>query len=877
MGLFSCFAARPAPDSPREASLPVSSSMRVPPNMVGKVASGRSTAPAVAPTPAAQLPPAASTRKQVSLALPDPDDDIDVGPATRNHVDQTPKKTKPAALKATAAQAAADQDCDVAPPATDAGTFPAATSASIRRDAAAAASGSPSAEAPVSPLAGMNARVPSKVVRNLSAPVLTLADIAGLLGRFTGSGGDSDAAAVTAYLSAVLAGSKAQGAGLYEAARAQPEAGKVFAAAYRLAQVAGQVVPTGPCRDNGAVMAGLGQDVVRALDAAGKKGCVPPRETLADVAVRLDTCSHCLSVYAKEGWLLHLACNEAAKADLDRAHNAVVAALQAVAPGPSGLELPVGSSAGRPGAYLDMNRGLRRSLKTHGSGSVAAGLKAVGTDPLSPELTKLAALLGVSAAAVARELAALPADVPADVYYSRMVLSLQQQRTLFGSAAGADATASLVERYRPIFAHYDKAGKGYLEAAELRAVLGDLSEAGAGGAGPTGPELERAFALADQDGDGRVNPEEFARYYDALTFGHARKQLRLAMGLQAENDLKALFRDFASFGTRQQVEEMDSAHFAKLFRDCGLLGPDLTLTDIDLAFTAAKGKGERKLSFDAFLTALATCAERKGCGLEGLVRSILGSEGPLARATKADAVRLHDDKSTYTGVYAKGGPKVAEKAHDLAALLDRSDAGAKKTPVRASRAGPITIVDKPADKPPLHHTPPPAHAPGAHSQSMRLSMGPGGVPAASVSAGGAAPSANNAAAGGSSWKRRSTAGGSGSVTAPSTSTPLYESWLMWQQFGAGAVAGAPSRTVEMGPAQYVKLLRETGIISGKDFTAVQAELIYAKVKPQGCTKITYECFERALALIAAAKGTPREALEAAITASGGPLLTPCKH
>lgn len=133
------------------------------------------------------------------------------------------------------------------------------------------------------------------------------------------------------------------------------------------------------------------------------------------------------------------------------------------------------------------------------------------TDPLSPELTKLAALLGVPAPAVARELAALPADVPADVYYSRMVLSLQQQRNLFGSAAGADATASLVERYRPIFAHYDKAGRGFLEAAELRSVLGDLSEAGAAGAGPTGPELERAFALADQDGDGRVSPEEFAR------------------------------------------------------------------------------------------------------------------------------------------------------------------------------------------------------------------------------------------------------------------------------------------------------------------------------------------------------------------------------
>lgn len=65
-----------------------------------------------------------------------------------------------------------------------------------------------------------------------------------------------------------------------------------------------------------------------------------------------------------------------------------------------------------------------------------------------------------------------------------------------------------------------------------------------------------------------------------------------------------------------RVEEMDSAAFAKLFRDCGLLagkrdsatggssGPaaaasgdaqlQLTLRDIDLAFTRAKPRGGRK-------------------------------------------------------------------------------------------------------------------------------------------------------------------------------------------------------------------------------------------------------------------------------------------
>jgi hypothetical protein len=30
------------------------------------------------------------------------------------------------------------------------------------------------------------------------------------------------------------------------------------------------------------------------------------------------------------------------------------------------------------------------------------------------------------------------------------------------------------------------------------------------------------------------------------------------------------------------------------------------------------------------------------------------------KATKVDQVRLHDDKSTYTGVYAQGGPSTVD-------------------------------------------------------------------------------------------------------------------------------------------------------------------------------------------------------------------------
>ena len=42
---------------------------------------------------------------------------------------------------------------------------------------------------------------------------------------------------------------------------------------------------------------------------------------------------------------------------------------------------------------------------------------------------------------------------------------------------------------------------------------------------------------------------------------------------------------------------------------------------------------------------------------EKLVEQILLCTGPIYSGTKVSKVRLHDDKSTYTGVYSRGGPR----------------------------------------------------------------------------------------------------------------------------------------------------------------------------------------------------------------------------
>ena len=44
-----------------------------------------------------------------------------------------------------------------------------------------------------------------------------------------------------------------------------------------------------------------------------------------------------------------------------------------------------------------------------------------------------------------------------------------------------------------------------------------------------------------------------------------------------------------------------------------------------------------------------------------LAKKISKLKGPKFVGTKTKYIKLHDDKSLYTGVYAKGGPSIVDK------------------------------------------------------------------------------------------------------------------------------------------------------------------------------------------------------------------------
>jgi len=141
-----------------------------------------------------------------------------------------------------------------------------------------------------------------------------------------------------------------------------------------------------------------------------------------------------------------------------------------------------------------------------------------------------------------------------------------------------------------------------------------------------------------------------------------------------KNDIQTIFRAFTNGSP-----DMDGRQFAKLAKDCKLIDKKLTATDVDLIFAKIKDKAARKINFAQFDNGLDHFAHKKGMTKNDIIGQIESTGGPTFQGTKADYVKFHDDKSTYTGVYAKGGPTNVDIGRgpmisDISQLCDRTSA-----------------------------------------------------------------------------------------------------------------------------------------------------------------------------------------------------------
>ncbi|CAE7554473.1 TTN [Symbiodinium necroappetens] len=109
--------------------------------------------------------------------------------------------------------------------------------------------------------------------------------------------------------------------------------------------------------------------------------------------------------------------------------------------------------------------------------------------------------------------------------------------------------------------------------------------------------------------------------------------------------------------------EIDGRSFTKLCKDCSLVDRIFSSTDADLIFAKVVPKGQRRITIAEFEKALGLIAERRGCSQEDVMQRVADGAGPALEGTKAEAVRFHDDKTTYTGTHARGGPESVPKGY----------------------------------------------------------------------------------------------------------------------------------------------------------------------------------------------------------------------
>lgn len=114
---------------------------------------------------------------------------------------------------------------------------------------------------------------------------------------------------------------------------------------------------------------------------------------------------------------------------------------------------------------------------------------------------------------------------------------------------------------------------------------------------------------------------------------------------------------------------MDSKTFIKLLRDSGTIDRKFTSGDADLVFQKTKAKASnpaagayssgvvhgKRVNFEVFrAVAIPAIAEKKKQEVEKIVAFFAVAEGPVMHGTTtAEAVKFHDDQSTFTGTHAQ--------------------------------------------------------------------------------------------------------------------------------------------------------------------------------------------------------------------------------
>ena len=195
---------------------------------------------------------------------------------------------------------------------------------------------------------------------------------------------------------------------------------------------------------------------------------------------------------------------------------------------------------------------------------------------------------------------------------------------------------------------------------------------------PRMPELIPASASADSIGIATASSMSHIMSQAGSILIESGRLYR-ELSTDTHRQLRRIFSQFTRFGAGQSVDprsttirSIDGARFAKLCRDAKILDARVSTISVDIVFAKVKSKGKRRISYEQFIDALALLAIEKEMSPTEVVDMVLESHGPTkTKTTETESVRLHDDKSTYTGVYARGGPDANIDIHSPALFWDK--------------------------------------------------------------------------------------------------------------------------------------------------------------------------------------------------------------
>ena len=315
-------------------------------------------------------------------------------------------------------------------------------------------------------------------------------------------------------------------------------------------------------------------------------------------------------------------------------------------------------------ALLNTHKAIVSTLKgIHGGGNWAQGLTALRENPQA--LESLAACLRASSSVIKRE--------------SFLNVSIPWGLQMIDSADVRD------EECRAVFLEYCSASAG-LSAADFEQYFHDCIENDQKvDMKDIASKSSKLFVRMDKDFDGFLSLQEFSLVYCEKKVSAAKSLLRLLCGLSMENKIKKTFDLFAAYGSgvpkmaKTEKSALDSARFTKLCRDSNIVSKTKTAEALDVAFTKCVPKMSKKMDFDHFLAALPRISVCSGLAMTEICKRIAMCSGPTSRCTKAPFVKLHDDKTLFTGIYARGGPDVGPVTVDMKAFVGRAKTQATRS------------------------------------------------------------------------------------------------------------------------------------------------------------------------------------------------------